>query len=233
MSKKQSDTLVIIPAYNEEESIKAVVDQLREDYPQFDYVVINDGSKDQTSAICHANGFNIIDLPTNLGLSGAVQTGFKYAHQQGYEQAVQFDADGQHLPEYIAPLVAAIKEGNDCAIGSRFVTQERHKSLRMFGNTLISNIINLTTGQRITDPTSGMRMFNKELIKAFATNVNYTPEPDTISHLIRQGKKVVEVQVSMQERQTGQSYLTLSRSINYMVHMVISILFIQGFRRKN
>ncbi|HFI0081220.1 TPA: glycosyltransferase family 2 protein [Streptococcus suis] len=232
MLKKKSDTLIIIPAYNEEESIESVVSNLERNFSKFDYVVINDGSKDSTSEICHRNGYNIIDLPVNLGLTGAVQTGFKYAYLLGYEQAVQFDGDGQHLPEYIANLIAEIKKGQDCVIGSRFVSAPKNRSLRMVGNSLISWSIKLTTGKTIADPTSGMRMFNKELIKDFALNVNYTPEPDTISFLIRQGYKVKEVQVQMQNRQAGHSYLTLSRSIKYMVHMFTSILLIQNFRRK-
>lgn len=232
MFKKKSDTLIIIPAYNEEGSIEAVVNNLENNFPEFDYVVINDGSKDRTSEICHENGFNIIDLPVNLGLTGAVQTGFKYAYKMNYNQAIQFDGDGQHLPEYIGDLVAEIKKGHDCVIGSRFVSATKNYSLRMLGNSLISWSIRLTTGQKITDPTSGMRMFNKELIRDFALNVNYTPEPDTISFLIRQGYKIREVQVKMLERQAGQSYLTLSRSIKYMVHMFTSILLIQNFRRK-
>ncbi|WP_155970788.1 glycosyltransferase family 2 protein [Streptococcus ruminantium] len=232
MFKKKSDTLIIIPAYNEEGSIEAVVNNLESNFPEFDYVVINDGSKDRTSEICHENGFNIIDLPVNLGLTGAVQTGFKYAYKMNYNQAIQFDGDGQHLPEYIGDLVAEIKKGHDCVIGSRFVSAPKNYSLRMLGNSLISWSIRLTTGQKITDPTSGMRMFNKELIRDFALNVNYTPEPDTISFLIRQGYKIREVQVKMLERQAGQSYLTLSRSIKYMVHMFTSILLIQNFRRK-
>lgn len=231
--QRQSNTLIIIPAYNEEASIFAVVDHLRKHYPQFDYVIINDGSKDRTSEICHYHDFNIIDLPVNLGLSGAVQTGFKYANQLGYEHALQFDADGQHLPEYIELMVSELEQGNDCVIGSRFVTQARNRSLRMLGNTLISWTIKLTTGQTISDPTSGMRIFNKELIKTFATQVNYTPEPDTISYLLRQGKKVKEVQVTMQERQAGQSYLTLTRSLQYMLHMFISILLVQSFRKRS
>lgn len=232
MFKKKSDTLIIIPAYNEEGSIESVVSNLERNFPDFDYVVINDGSKDCTSEICHRNGFNIIDLPVNIGLTGAVQTGFKYADMMDYEQAVQFDGDGQHLPEYVSDLVSEIKNGQDCVIGSRFVSVPKNKSLRMLGNSLISWSIKLTTGQKIMDPTSGMRMFNKELIKDFASNVNYTPEPDTISFLIRQGYKIKEVQVEMLDRQAGQSYLTLSRSIKYMIHMFTSILLIQNFRRK-
>lgn len=224
--------LVIIPAYNEEESIEKVVSNLENDFPFYDYVVINDGSKDATSEICHKNGFNIIDLPENLGLTGAVQTGFKYALKNGYEKAVQFDGDGQHLSEYIKDLSDAIDEGNDCVIGSRFVTVKRPNSLRMLGNTLISFLIKLTTGKRIGDPTSGMRMFNQELIKQFAMNVNFTPEPDTISFLIRRGFEVKEVQVKMKDREAGESYLTLSRSIKYMIHMFTSIIVIQNFRKE-
>ena len=103
--------LVIIPAYNEQESIEKVVDNLKKNYPQYDYIIINDGSKDKTSAICHERGYEIIDLPVNLGLTGAFQTGLKYAYKKGYDYAIQFDADGQHLPEYIEPMVDKINEG--------------------------------------------------------------------------------------------------------------------------
>ncbi|HEL0246064.1 TPA: glycosyltransferase family 2 protein [Streptococcus equi subsp. zooepidemicus] len=228
----KKDLLVMIPAYNEEESIEKVVENIKRHFPQYDYVIINDGSSDRTSEICHHNHYNIIDLPENLGLSGAIQTGFKYAFKKGYAKALQFDADGQHLPEYIEALSDSIKADADCVIGSRFVSAEKNRSLRMMGNSLISFFIKLTTGKRITDPTSGMRMFNQELIRIFATNINYTPEPDTISYLIRQGYRVSEVQVQMNDRLAGQSYLTLSRSIKYMVHMFISIILIQNFRKR-
>ena len=112
--------LVIVPAYNEEESIKKVIDNLIDNYPQYDYVIVNDGSKDKTSKICHENNYQIIDLPVNLGLTGAFQTGMKYAYREGYDCAIQFDADGQHLPQYIHDLEQALLTG-DIAIGSRFV----------------------------------------------------------------------------------------------------------------
>ncbi|KGR73084.1 glycosyltransferase family 2 protein [Streptococcus phocae subsp. salmonis] len=227
-----SNLLIMIPAYNEEESIEKVVNHLISHYPQYDYVVINDGSKDNTSLICHQNGFQIIDLPENLGLSGAIQTGFRYAYKKGYQTVIQFDADGQHLPEHIHSLEVKLKQGNDCVIGSRFLNIPKQKSLRMIGNSLISFMIKLTTGKQITDPTSGMRVFNAKLIKLFAQNINYTPEPDTISLLIRQGYRIEEVQVEMMERQAGQSYLTFSRSVKYMFHMIFSILLIQNFRKK-
>lgn len=230
---KKSDLLIIIPAFNEEDSIQNVIDNLQSNFPQFDYIIVNDGSKDRTGQICRKQGYPMLDLPVNLGLAGAFQTGLKYAYQQGYKKAVQFDADGQHLPEYIQALADQIDQGYDLVIGSRFVNQKKNWSLRMLGNRLIAGAIRLTTGKDITDPTSGMRMFNSKLIKEFAQNINYAPEPDTVSYLIRHGVKVKEVQVTMQERQGGQSYLTLSRSIHYMLHMFASILIIQSIRKRN
>lgn len=229
---RSSDLLIIIPAYNEEGSIENVVNNIITNYPQYDYVIINDGSKDKTSSICHQKKFNIVDLPVNLGLAGAFQTGLRYAYENGYKKAVQFDADGQHLAEYIRVLEEKADEGFELVIGSRFVTEKRDSSLRMLGNTLISAAIKLTTGKTINDPTSGMRLFTEGLIKEFALNVNYGPEPDTVSYLLNNGVKVAEVQVLMQERQAGESYLTLSRSIKYMVHMFVSILIIQNFRKR-
>ena len=224
--------LVIIPAYNEQESIEKVVDNLKKNYPQYDYIIINDGSKDRTSAICHERGYEIIDLPVNLGLTGAFQTGLKYAYKQGYDYAIQFDADGQHLPEYIEPMVDKINEGYDLVIGSRFVEKKKPKTLRMLGSAMISFAIKVTTGKYVADPTSGMRLFNKSLIKEFAENINYEPEPDTVSFLIKQGVKVAEVQVEMKEREAGESYLNLSRSIVYMTKMFISIIVLQNFRNR-
>ena len=148
---KSSDLLIIIPAYNEEGSIENVVNNIIRNYSQYDYVIINDGSKDRTSAICHANSYNIVDLPVNLGLAGAFQTGLRYAYEQGYKKAVQFDADGQHLPEYISVLEAKMNEGYEMVIGSRFVTEKRETSLRMMGNILISAAIKLTTGKTINE----------------------------------------------------------------------------------
>ena len=168
---KSSDLLIIIPAYNEEASIVSVVDNIIQNYSQYDYVIINDGSKDQTSVISHAKGYNIVDLPVNLGLAGAFQTGLRYAYEKGYTKAVQFDADGQHLPEYISVLEEMIDSGYEMVIGSRFVTEKRENSLRMLGNTLISGAIKLTTGKTINDPTSGMRMFSENLIKEFELNI--------------------------------------------------------------
>jgi len=225
--------LIMIPAYNEELNIVRVVDELVTDYPQYDYVVINDGSKDRTAEICREHNYNLIDLPINLGLSGAVMAGMRYALQNGYDAAIQFDGDGQHRPEYIETMQKELAEGNaDVVIGSRFVTEKKPKSMRMLGSNVISAMIRLSTGFRLNDPTSGMRMFGKDVIKEFALNINYGPEPDTISYLIKKGMKVKEVQVHMDERIAGESYLTFTRSMRYMIMMSFSIVFIQKFRKR-
>ena len=232
MKDKRNDLLVIIPAFNEEENICQVVTNLIEKYPQYDYVIINDGSMDRTSEIAHSLGYEIIDLPINLGLAGAFQTGMRYADRKKYKYAIQLDADGQHLPEYIAPMLEKIQEGYDLVIGSRFVTEKKPHSLRMIGSRLIAVATRLTTGKKVKDPTSGMRMFNKKMIAEFALNLNYGPEPDTISYLRKQGATSAEVQVEMDERIAGESYLNITKSIMYMLRMLMSILLIQNFRKR-
>lgn len=225
--------LIVIPAYNEEGSIERVVDDLIQNYPQYDYVVVNDGSRDRTAAICRSRGYRLIDLPVNLGLAGAFQTGLRYAAEHGYDCAMQLDADGQHLPRYIAPMLEKLEAGADIVIGSRFITVLKPRTLRMVGSYLISWAIRLTTGQPICDPTSGMRMFNRRLLEEFAQNLNYGPEPDTISYLIKNGAVVKEVQVEMAERTAGESYLNFARSVQYMIKMGLSILLIQWFRKRD
>ena len=225
--------LIVIPAYNEEGSIERVVDDLIQNYPQYDYVVVNDGSRDRTAAICRSRGYRLIDLPVNLGLAGAFQTGLRYAAEHGYDCAMQLDADGQHLPRYIAPMLEELEAGADIVIGSRFITVLKPRTLRMVGSYLISWAIRLTTGQPICDPTSGMRMYNRRLLEEFAQNLNYGPEPDTISYLIKNGAVVKEVQVEMAERTAGESYLNFARSVQYMVKMGLSILLIQWFRKRD
>ena len=137
--------LVIIPAYNEEENIERVIENLKEHYSAYDYVVINDGSSDNTARLCRKRGYELVDLPVNLGLAGAFQTGLKYAYRRGYDYAIQFDADGQHRPEFIAPMLDKIQEGYDIVIGSRFVTKKKPHSMRMLGSNLISLATRLTT----------------------------------------------------------------------------------------
>ena len=228
-----SKLLIVIPAHNEEENIASVVEDLTTRYPQYDYIVVNDGSRDKTAAICRARGYHLIDLPINLGLAGAFQTGLRYAAENGYDCAMQLDADGQHKPEYIAAMLDALEEGNDIVIASRFLTVKKPKTLRMLGSYIISWSIRLTTGRAICDPTSGMRMFNRAMVEEFAQNLNYGPEPDTISYLIKNGAAVKEVQVEMGERIAGHSYLTMMKSVQYMVKMAISILLIQWFRKRD
>lgn len=226
-----SKLLIVIPAYNEAENIERVVDNLIQNYPQYDYVIINDGSRDKTIEICRRKGYRYIDLPINVGLTDGVQTGMMYAYEHGYEYALQFDGDGQHDPAYIASMIEAM-ENCDVCIGSRFVDKKKPGGLRMLGSNIIQATLRLTTGKKIKDPTSGMRMFNRVTMKAMANNADYGPEPDTLAHLMRSGAVVKEVQVEMSERIAGQSYLNFSRSIRYMMHMCFSIIFIQWCRKK-
>ncbi len=225
-------SLLIIPAYNEEGSLKSTIDSLSGLSLDVDFLVVNDGSKDATVKVCRENKYPFLDLPTNLGLAGALQAGMKYAYRHGYDCVIQFDADGQHLPEYIKPLEKAI-ETCDIAIGSRFVDKKKPVSMRMLGSNLISVAIKITTGTTLKDPTSGMRAFNKRMIKQFALGLNFGPEPDTVSYLIKRANaKVTEVPVEMAERTAGESYLNFWTSITYMLRMTISILFIQLIRKR-
>lgn len=224
-------TLIIIPAYNEAENIERVVNNLIDNYPQYDYIIVNDGSRDDTKKICKKNKYNLLDCPINLGLAGAVQTGFVYAYENGYDAALQFDGDGQHQPQFIEDMLLELKNV-DIVIGSRFVTEKKPKSFRMLGSNVIQFCIWMTTGKKISDPTSGMRLFNRKMIDSFAHNMNYGPEPDTVAYLIRCGATVKEVQVEMLERIAGESYLNIKRSILYMLRMCVSILVIQKFRKK-
>lgn len=222
--------LLIIPAFNEEENIERVVENICKNYPQFDYVVINDGSVDDTSGICHRRGYNVVDHPVNLGLAGAFQTGMKYAYYKGYECAMQFDADGQHRPEYIDEMYRTMKEGYDVVIGSRFVTEKKPFSARMIGSRLISWAVRMASGMKIADPTSGMRLYSRKICRDLAANINYGPEPDTISYLAKKKVQIKEIQVQMDERIAGESYLNMMKSIMYMTRMLISILVIQNAR---
>ena len=229
MSNKR--LLVIIPAYNEEESISSTVDELTSTLPGVDYVVVNDGSKDGTERICLEHGYNYVSLPVNSGLTVGFQTGMKYALRNGYDYALQFDADGQHRPEYISKMLdLAVAEDVDIVIGSRFVNKCKEVSARILGSRIITVAIKLTTGKRVADPTSGMRMFNRKMIERFANDDSLNPEPESISYLMKKGAKVREVQVEMRERQAGESYLNIPKSIAYMARACISILFVQWFR---
>ena len=228
-----SDVLIIIPAYNEEANIERVVDHLEQNFPQYDYVVVNDGSRDRTGEICKMRGYNYLDLPVNLGLAGAFQAGIRYAHRKGYDCAIQLDGDGQHRPDFVGDMKKKLDVGYDIVIGSRFINEKKPMTMRMLGSNLLEFAIRLTTGADIKDPTSGMRMFSRRLIREFAMGLNYGPEPDTVSYLVKQGAKVAEVPVIMDERISGTSYLTPLRAAKYMTQMLVSILLIQNFRKRS
>lgn len=225
--------LVIVPAFNEEDSIVSAIEDIKENVPHVDYVVVDDGSNDSTAEICMSRGYNCVSLPVNLGLAGGFQTGMKYALRGGYDYAIQFDADGQHSAKFIKSMVAEAEEnGSDIVIGSRFRTRKKPKTPRMIGSIMITRMILYTTGAAISDPTSGMRLFNRRMIELFAREPDFSPEPDTIAHVGRSGAKITEVPVEMRERMAGESYLSFSRSVMYMLRVCISILFVQWFRKK-
>ena len=226
-------TLIVIPAYNEAENIERTLRELQEAAPGYDAVVVNDGSTDETAALCRRMGVRVLDLPDNLGIAGAVQTGMRYACRHGYDAVLQFDADGQHDPRYIPQLVAKQEETQaDLVIGSRFLHGKRSGSLRMWGNALLSFAIRATTGQRISDSTSGMRLYGPKLLQPMAYGVNLGPEPDTVAYFLRSGAKVAEVPVVMRPRTAGKSYLGLGQSVFYMLHMCMNIWCIQWVRKR-
>lgn len=224
--------LIIIPAYNEALNIEKTVKDVTEN-TEYDYIIINDCSKDNTKEVCERNGFNILSLPVNYGLTSGIQVGMKYAYQNDYDIAIQFDGDGQHQAKYLKDLVKEIENKNcDIAIGSRFVTEKKPHSLRMFGSNLISFCIKLTTRKKIKDTTSGMRAYSRQAIEEFVKNKSLTPEPDTLVYMIKKGMKVKEVQVEMSEREFGESYLKPIKSMEYMFNMIFSILFIRSTTKK-
>ena len=224
--------LIIIPAYNEGENIERVVTTIKQNCPQYDYLVINDGSRDNTEEICIKKGYHFVSHPVNLGLAAAVQTGMIYAYKNGYDAAIQFDGYGQHDPNYIKKMADETEKGSNIVIGSRFVDEKKPKSLRMLGSNLIQFAIKITTGKTIKDPTSGMRMFDAEMIKKLAFAADLGPEPDTVALLVRAGASVKEIQVEMHDRTAGESYLNFANSVNYMLRMFASILVLQWFRKE-
>ena len=229
--QRKSPLLVLIPAYNEEKSIKNVISDLQDHCPQYDYLIINDGSTDGTLEVCRKSGYNVLDLPVNLGLAGAFQAGMRYACRNGYRYAVQFDGDGQHLARYISAMEECAESENcNVVIASRFVEHKKGRSLREIGSRLISLCILLVTGKRIKDPTSGMRLYDRATMEKLAAQMNYDPEPDTLAALLKNGAKVREVQASMNERMYGVSYLNFTNSVKYMFYVCTSILIVHWLR---
>lgn len=220
--------LVIVPAYNEQDCILSTVKLIEK--TGYDYVVVNDGSRDETLRICKQNGINVLDLPQNLGIGGAVQAGHKYAQHHGYDIDVQVDGDGQHDPRYISDLVRLVEDGADLAIGSRFVeTTEGFQStwLRRVGITWLSGLLKVLTGHGITDPTSGFRASGRKAIDLFCDNypMDY-PEPESIALAQMRGLNVVETPVNMLERQGGSSSIGGFSSIYYMIKVTLAILVV-------
>ena len=220
--------LVIIPAYNEEKNIVNTIKCLKENTKNIDYIVINDGSVDKTKEVCLKNNINMIDLSVNLGIGGAVQTGYKYALKHNYDVAIQFDGDNQHNPKYIENLVKEIENGYDLVIGSRYIENiDTFKStfVRRAGIKFLSSLIKLVTGKKIYDVTSGYRACNKKLIKFFSNNysIDY-PEPDSIAKVLKLGYKVKEIPAEMNEREEGKSSINFMNSIYYMIKVSLCIL---------
>ena len=225
-------TLIIVPAYNEALNIEKTISDIKEN-TSYDYIIINDCSKDNTKEVCQKNGYHVLSLPVNFGLTSGIQLGMKYAYQNGYDIAIQFDGDGQHQAKYLKDLVKEIEEGNaDIAIGSRFVEEKKPFSMRMLGSRLISLAIRLTTFKKITDPTSGMRAYDRQAIEAFVSDASLTPEPDTLVYMLKKNMKVKEIQVEMKEREFGESYLSPLKSVKYMANMFFSIFLIRNLTRK-
>ena len=220
--------LIIIPAYNERESIKNTVEDILKNAPDFDYVVINDCSTDDTLEILKENKFNHVSLPINLGIGGAVQTGYKYAKEHGYDLAVQVDGDGQHDPAFLNTMAEFMEEkGVDMVIGSRFIKKEGFQSsaLRQFGIRYFTVLIKLLTGKTVTDPTSGLRMAGRNVIELFAANYpSDYPEPETAVTVLNGGYKIEEIPVIMRERQGGVSSITMKKGAYYMVKVSLAII---------
>ena len=225
---RNSELLIIIPAYNESGNIEKTIKMIEEHTPEFDYVIINDCSTDHTLEICRNNNFNVIDLPINLGIGGAVQTGYKYAYENGYDVAVQVDGDGQHDPEFLNTMADYLIEHQvDMVIGSRFIEKKGFQSsiTRRMGIQFFSKLIKVLTGKKITDPTSGLRMIGRNVMEIFSEDYprDY-PEPESIVAVLRKNMKIEEIPVVMLERQGGVSSISPKKSIYYMIKVTLAIL---------
>jgi glycosyltransferase involved in cell wall biosynthesis len=220
--------LVIIPAYNEEGAVGKVIEEVHTHVPQLEVLVVNDGSIDLTSKIAKSAGAIVLDLPFNLGIGGAMQAGYKYAYEKGYDIAIQVDADGQHDPKEIPKLLHALAEKKaDMVVGSRFLGHSEFKSslMRRIGIFIFSRVISMIAGQKITDPTSGFRAANRKAIQLFALDYPQDyPEPEVVILLHQCRLKMAEVPVGMSERYSGESSITKIRSVYYMVKVLLAIL---------
>ena len=220
--------IIIIPAYNESGNIENTIKDIKQNAKGFDYIIVNDCSTDNTLEICRENHFNYLNLPINLGIGGAVQAGYRYAYYHGYDTAVQFDGDGQHDASYLSALLEVLeKDEADMAIGSRFIENEGFQSsaMRRVGIKFFTRLIKILTGKRITDPTSGMRMVNRKLIKEFTFSYpkDY-PEPESVVTVMCRGYRAKEVPVKMRSRSEGESSISMRKSVYYMIKVSMAII---------
>ena len=219
--------LIIIPAYNEELNIQKVVNNIRNNYPQYDYIVINDGSTDHTREICDREQYSYIDLPINLGIGGAVQAGYRYAYDKDYDIAIQIDGDGQHNIAYADEMVSLIAQNKaDVVIGSRFIEKQGFQSSgsRRTGIKILSGFIKLCTGIKIQDVTSGFRAVNKKFINIYCQDYpNDYPEPEAIVTAVMYQGRIKEIPVVMNERQGGESSIKFWDSVYYMIKVTLAI----------
>ncbi len=230
-----SRRVAIVPAYNEEESIGRVVDELRAFDEGLEVLVVDDGSTDGTAEIARARGARVVSLPFNLGIGGAVQTGFRYAWEHDFDVAVRVDGDGQHAPAELDAVLAPVLSGEaDVVVGSRFIGGDGYRSSRSrrVGIRLLALSVSALTRQRITDPTSGFQAANRKGIRLFAADYPHDyPEAEAAVMVAKHALRLCEVPVAMRARETGQSSITAVRSVYYMVKVVLAI-FVALFRRK-
>lgn len=228
---KRNNGLIIIPAYNEEENIRQVLAEIAQHNPGLDVLVVNDHSRDRTSAIAREMGAQVIDLPCNLGYGGAVQAGFRYAREFQYDFCIQLDGDGQHDPSYIPRLVQEITRTEaDVVLGSRFLGKANYRipAIRRLGMRFFGAVVRLSTGKRVTDPTTGYQALNARAIR-FLANDNYPtdyPDADTLIVLNYAGFKVKEVPVVMRQRMAGVSMHANWKSIYYVIKMCLAIFVV-------
>jgi len=219
--------LVIVPAYNEEACIKGVIEDLRENFPQGDILVVNDGSTDGTLELVKGLGENLIDLPYNLGIGGAMQTGFLYALEEGYDAALQFDGDGQHHADQIKNILAPfLSDSADLVVGSRFLSEGGFTSSvqRRIGSKILSFVVSTIVGNRITDTTSGFRVYSRKTLDFFSyVYPEDYPEVEAFILAHKKGLRIVEVPSELGPRTGGKSSITFSHAFYYMVKVLLAI----------
>lgn len=223
--------LILIPAFNEEKNIQKLISRIQN--TSYDYLVINDASTDGTKELLEKENINHISLSNNMGIAHVLQVGYRYAYEQGYDAATTLDGDGQHDPKFIESLLTEIEQGYDYVIGSRFVNEKKPWSMRMLGSRVLVFIIRLLTKEKVSDPTSGMKVVGRNLLNEFYFNNNFIAEPDTLVYILKNGYKVKEVQVEMEERSEGASHFNKRLNVlKFMIFVICSMVFIQSRKVK-